>query len=320
MRYERQIQLPEIGIIGQEKLKKSRVLVVGAGGLGCHVLPILVGAGVGFMRLYDADVVDETNLHRQTLYRMSDLGKPKVQAAYDTLYNLNPDVMLEIHRTRLTASYIVEASQDIDLVVDAGDNFATTYLLSDYCLKHQIPLISASVLLQKGYVGAFCGNKAPSYRALFPRIPQQTPNCNSTGVLGSTVAIMGSIQAQMVLSVLLGFTPSVLGKLIQLDFKTWQISQFNFSDAEEPEMSVQFIDLNQLKFDDYIVELRALDEINLHDPIKHDQMLTVDTIEQLKASNTQRIILVCKTGLRSLKAVNQLQKIGYKALAILAMG
>lgn len=128
MRYSRQTQLAEIGLQGQEKLHNARVLVVGAGGLGCHVLPLLVGAGVGFIRLYDADIVDETNLHRQTLYRMQDIGRQKVQAAANTLHDLNPTVQVEMHAQRLYVADVDTALQGIDLVVDAADNFVTTYL------------------------------------------------------------------------------------------------------------------------------------------------------------------------------------------------
>lgn len=319
MRYIRQMQLPEIGEEGQKRLKNARVLVVGAGGLGAYVLPLLVGAGVGFIRLYDADCIDETNLHRQTLYRMSDVGTAKVDVASKTLNDLNPEVLVETHQNRLGVSDLMVAMQNIDVVVDAGDNFATTYLLSDFCFSQNIPLVSASVLMQKGYVGVFCGG-APSYRALFPRVSEQNQDCNTVGVLGSAVGILGSMQAQMTLSVLLDFKPSVLGVFVQIDCLTWQMNRLHFMQESEPQQPyAQFIDTHQLHTEDCIVDLRSSEEIYdaLPPPVHHFTQAQLKTYPFLAH---QRIVLVCKTGYRALKASYILQNRGYTSLAILAVG
>lgn len=322
MRYSRQTQLAEIGLQGQEKLHNARVLVVGAGGLGCHVLPLLVGAGVGFIRLYDADIVDETNLHRQTLYRMQDIGRQKVQAAANTLHDLNPTVQVEMHAQRLYVADVDTALQGIDLVVDAADNFVTTYLLSDACLSKNIPLISASVIRREGYVGAFCAG-VPSYRALFPRIPQQVATCNTQGVMGSAVAVLGAMQAQMALSVLLDFQPSVLGQLFKFDFNTWQTSSMTFHLAEEPtQQSIMFIDTASVTASDYVVELRSEQEKQSAPSIDANVELTVEQSKQICCpEHSKRLVLVCRQGIRALNVAQHLYDTDRATqVAVLAMG
>ncbi|MDI2091358.1 HesA/MoeB/ThiF family protein [Commensalibacter oyaizuii] len=316
-RYERQMKLPEIGKDGQVKLSKSRILVVGCGGLGCTVLPLLCGGGVGYIRLYDHDVVEEHNLHRQSLYRMTDIGKPKVFCAKTLLNQQNPDCQIDTYQQRLVPGNVYEALQNIDLVIDASDNFMVTYSLSDACKKVSIPLVSASVIERYGYVGSFCGH-GPSYRAVFPKFASVEGNCNSVGVMGPVVAILGAIQAQMALSILLGFTNSPLGQLINVDCRTWRFSQFRFDQATEPEEEgITFIDYADLRTDDVIIELRSVQEapqtvapnvlrLLPHEIINWDPPLS------------QRIICVCKTGVRAAQAAYQLQQKGVKSLAILA--
>jgi Dinucleotide-utilizing enzymes involved in molybdopterin and thiamine biosynthesis family 2 len=258
-RYQRQMMLAEIGVEGQQKLVDARVLVVGAGGLGATLLPQLVGAGVGFIRLCDDDEVALHNLHRQTLFTMQDIGHSKAARAQQALLQRNPEVQIEVVPRAIGASDLPHLLTDIDLVIDAADNFAVTYQLSDACLATQIPLISASVLGRQGYVGGFCGS-APSYRALFPRLPASAANCNTAGVMGPAVATLGAMQAQMALSVLLDLQPSPLGSVINCDFINWHMRAFRFDGAEEPENSVPFIDEQLLTKDDCIVELRSVEE------------------------------------------------------------
>ncbi|MBF7682249.1 HesA/MoeB/ThiF family protein [Acinetobacter sp. B5B] len=322
MRYCRQIQMAEIGQQGQAKLLNARVLVVGAGGLGCQVLPLLVGAGVGFIRIFDADVVDESNLHRQTLYRMSDLGKKKVDIAINTLQTLNPDVDMEGHSTRLYVHNIKQAIQDIDLVIDAADNFVTTYLLSDVCFAQYIPFVSASVMMREGYVGAFCAG-APSYRAVFPRIPQQLGSCNTQGVMGSAVAVIGAMQAQVALSILLDFKPVVLGQFFQFDLSTWQYKTMKFQSAEEPEhQSIEFIDVSSVTPEDYVVELREDHELKTAPSIPATIRLTVAQCNTYAwPTPIKRLVLVCRQGVRALSAAQSLEGVAnVEHIAILAMG
>src|SRR5580693_8135402 len=185
-RYQRQSVLPEVGAEGQARLAAAHVLVVGAGGLGCAVLSYIAAAGVGRIVIMDHDRVEESNLHRQPLYRMSELGQLKAQVARNTLMGLNPALQAQGLCERLSADNARALTAAADVVVDAADSFAVTYILSDACREAGVPLVSASVLGLKGYVGAFCGG-APSYRAVFPDMPSAAGTCASAGVLGTAV-------------------------------------------------------------------------------------------------------------------------------------
>src|SRR5215469_4520771 len=235
-RYSRQRILAEVGAQGQARLASGCVLVVGAGGLGCAVLQYLVAAGVGRLIVIDHDVVEESNLHRQPLYRMSDLGQPKVAAARAALLETNPGVRIDAHAERLTATNAPRLVQAADVVIDAADSLAVTYILSDVCQRAETPLVSASVLGLAGYVGAFCGG-APSYRAVFPEMPRQAGSCAESGVLGTAVGVMGTLQAHLALALLLEWQPSALGQLISVDFRSLHVGGFSFRNAPEPEGS-----------------------------------------------------------------------------------
>src|ERR1700681_1277921 len=175
-RYSRQTILPEVGAAGQARLRGASVLVIGAGGLGSPVLQYLCAAGVGRLLIVDHDRVEESNLHRQPLYRMTDLGRPKVYAARAALLQANPEVRIDALEERLTAANAARLVAMADVVIDAADSFAVTYVLSDRCQRTNTPLVSASVLGLSGYVGAFCGG-APSYRAVFPEMPRAAGSC-----------------------------------------------------------------------------------------------------------------------------------------------
>lgn len=318
-RYERQMQLPEIGEQGQRRLQQAKILVVGAGGLSATLLPQLVGAGIGQIRLYDADQVALHNLHRQTLFRQQDIGKAKALCASVLLSQCNSDVLIEPEVTHLTASMLRHALRGIDVVIDAADNFATTYLLSDACKTHGMALISASVLGMQGYVGGFCGG-APSYRSLFPQLPDTAGNCQSAGVLGPVVACVAAIQAQMVLSYLLQMTPSPLGCLVSANFRDWQFSQFRFDSAAEPiEESLHFIDRSQLLEDDLIVELRDREEA----PASVSDAAIRLSLTQLSTwtlPTYRRLVFVCRTGLRAARAERVLRQRGADNIVLLAAG
>ncbi|WP_292986014.1 HesA/MoeB/ThiF family protein [Pantoea sp.] len=316
-RYQRQTMLPEIGEAGQQRLSEARVLVVGAGGLSATLLPLLAGAGVGFIRLYDGDGVELHNLHRQTLFGVDDVGQPKAICAQRALAQRNPDCRVEAHPYRLSASHLPEALKGIDLVVDAADNFAITYQLSDTCYPRNLPLICASVLGRKGYVGGFCGG-SPGYRALFPQLPVTSGNCNTAGVMGPAVATLGAMQAQMALSVLLKLTPSPLGCMIHCDFVNWHVRQFRFDDAPEPEApGTPFIDRLMLTDDDCIVELRSVEEA----PVSvAGQVLRIlpQQIAAWQPPLNQRVVLVCASGMRAAQVAETLAARGVTRLALMA--
>lgn len=313
-RYIRQMQMPQVGEVGQQRLAQAKVLIVGAGGLAASLLPILAASGIGYIRLYDADRVELSNLHRQILFRMSDLGQYKVLAAQQHIQQLNPEVNLEAVSQHIDSSNIEAALAGIDIVVDAADRFVTTYLLSDACQAHHIPLISASVLSEQGYVGGFCGATAPSYRALFPELPQQAASCQSAGVLASTVATIASLQAHMVLNVLLHGQKSALGQLLRLDLSTWHINSMRFDQLPEPEEQLCWLDRAQLKSDDVILELRDAHEIEV--PIEGARCVSLDDLPT--EVTTQRMVCVCKSGIRAAKAAKVLKQRGFPSVFILA--
>jgi molybdopterin/thiamine biosynthesis adenylyltransferase/rhodanese-related sulfurtransferase len=316
-RYARQTILGEVGPEGQARLAAASVLVVGAGGLGCPVLQYLVGAGVGRIVLVDHDTVEVTNLHRQPLYRMSDIGRSKVEAAREALRGFNPEVRLEGHVVRLTpqnAGALVEAA---DLVIDAADSFAVTYMLSDLCLAAAKPLISASVIGLTGYVGTFCGG-GPSYRAVFPDVSIDGATCDTVGVLGSAVAVLGSLQAHLALHVLLGLEPSAIGRVVTFDARRLAFGGFGFEGSPEPEAVVPFIAPEAVRADDIVVDLRGLDEAPVS-PFAGARRLVVDTIEEL-GEPQGRVVLACRSGQRSLMAADKLRARGITNLALVALG
>lgn len=316
-RYQRQQMLPEIGEAGQQRLSAARVLVVGAGGLGSTLLPLLAGAGVGMLRILDNDVVEVHNLHRQTLYTTGDIGQPKALCAARALGERNRDCQVEARQQALRASTVSEALDGIDLAIDAADSFAVTYTLSDACQPRNIPLISASVLGRQGYAGGFCG-PAPSYRAVFPRLPASAANCNTAGVMGPAVATLGAMQAQMALSVLLGLTPSPLGSLVNCDFMQWHFRAFRFDGAVEPiEPAIPFIDPDLLRADDCIVELRSLEEAP-HSVAPVVDRILPEAIERWQPPADRRVVLVCASGIRAAKAATLLAQRGVAQLAIIA--
>ena len=321
-RYSRQTILPEVGAAGQARLRDASVLVIGAGGLGSPVLQYLCAAGVGRLVIVDHDRVEESNLHRQPIYRMVDIGAFKAEAARAALQSANPHVRVEPVCDRLTPANVAGLVASSDLVVDAADSFAVTYVASDECFHVSKPLVSASVLGLSGYVGAFCGG-APSYRAVFPEMPRQAGSCATAGVLGTAVGVMGTLQAQMVLSILLGLDPPVLGQLVTVDFRTLRFGGFSFSDAREPTgAAVPFIAVDQVDTTDVVIDLRSLTEAPIS-PIPSALRIDVAGVEG-DAGNTlppaPRIVLCCRTGIRAWRAARALQKRGHTNLALIAFG
>lgn len=232
-RYIAQMRVKGIGQTGQARLQRARVTVVGAGGLGSAILPLLAGAGVGELTVWDPDLVSVTNLHRQTLYSMHDVGQAKAQAACVRLHACNPLITLKACPNAMTPANVQESVQAADVVVDAADQFAVSYLLSDACQVAQRPLISGSVVGVDGYAGTFC-QRAPSYRAIFPRIPDEAPTSADIGVLGPVVAIIGSIMAQATLSLLLRpGDPTVMGRLWRWRGQPMTCGGFTFFQAPE---------------------------------------------------------------------------------------
>lgn len=324
-RYARQEILQEFGADGQTRLRKAQVLVVGAGGLGCPVLQYLVGAGIGHITLVDPDVVSRTNLHRQTLYQEAQIGLHKVEAARDVLAGLNPECEILPITEGLNADNAPDLVAKADVVLDCADSFATSYILSDACLLQNRPLLSASALGLNGYVGGFCGG-APSLRAVFPELPDRAANCSTAGVMGPVVGAIGALQAQMALSVLLDIQPSPLGQLVTLDCKNFRPGGFRFDNAPEPDCALlSFISVSALKNNDFVVELRGLDEAPMPvTPRAHRYIVADFQNEKLTERPTpgadQRVVLCCRTGLRAWNAARRLQSYWEGEISLIAMG
>jgi molybdopterin/thiamine biosynthesis adenylyltransferase len=218
LRYSRNMVLAEVGTTGQERLKQSRALVVGAGGLGSSALLYLAAAGVGEIVVVDDDEVELSNLQRQIIYRGADIGRSKVESAADAIYALNPNCRVQAHRIRLSASNIRELGSGYQVVLDASDNFPTRFLVADYCWFEKMPLVSAAAI---GFYGqllvVYPGEKNPCYRCLFPEVPEATQSCREGGILGAVVGVMGSLQAAEALKILLGREPELSNQILNFD-------------------------------------------------------------------------------------------------------
>jgi molybdopterin/thiamine biosynthesis adenylyltransferase/rhodanese-related sulfurtransferase len=219
-RYSRHILIPEIGEAGQIKLLESRVLLIGAGGLGSPASLYLAAAGVGTLGIIDADIVDETNLQRQIVHSLDRLGEPKVDSARRTLEGLNPDVTVKTYRERLTSENVDRIlGEGWDLIVDGADNFPTRYLVNDASVWHDIPVVHGSIYRFEGQVTVFKPNAGPCYRCLFPQPPppELAPSCSEGGVLGVLPGIIGSIQANEALKLAVGIGDPLVGRLLLFD-------------------------------------------------------------------------------------------------------
>jgi adenylyltransferase/sulfurtransferase len=216
-RYERQINLPEIGILGQLKLANAKVLVIGIGGLGCPVLQNLVAVGIGKIGIVDGDIVEETNLHRQYLYNLSDCGRKKVEVAAEVVNKQNPEAEIIICPYFFTKENAFEIVSDYQLIVDCTDNIATRYLINDIAVIKGIPMVYASIHKFEGQLSVFNYQNGPTYRCLFPEDERidVIPSCNDSGVLGVLPNILGTLQANEVLKIILG-TGEVLSNKLML--------------------------------------------------------------------------------------------------------
>jgi sulfur-carrier protein adenylyltransferase/sulfurtransferase len=229
--YARQLSLPELGPQGQQKLKKARVLVIGAGGLGCPVLTYLAAAGVGTIGIVDFDRVEISNLHRQVLYTIADVGRSKAEAATERLKNQNPHIQVIPYTDGLNRDNALAIAKDYDLVVDGSDNFPTRYLVNDTCVLLDIPLVFGSIYKFEGQVSVFNHQGGPTYRCLYPSPPDkdEVPNCAEIGVLGILPGVVGSLQAMEVIKLITGLGGILSGKLLVYDALRASFHSFQFS-------------------------------------------------------------------------------------------
>jgi len=226
-RYSRHLIIPEFNIKGQQKLKSAAVLVIGAGGLGCPVLQYLTAAGVGTIGMVDFDVVSESNLQRQILYDVTQVGEKKVYAAEKKLTALNPHVQFHIHDLELSSSNALGIIEDYDVVIDGTDNFPTRYLVNDACVIADKPLVYGSIFQFEGQVSVFnlanSHSRGPNYRDLFPTPPPPdlVPNCAEGGVLGVLPGIIGSLQANEAIKIIANIGDTLSGRLFVFDALTF---------------------------------------------------------------------------------------------------
>ncbi len=218
-RYSRHLILPEVGTEGQKRLKAAKVLLIGTGGLGSPLGLYLAAAGVGTLGIVDFDVVDDSNLQRQVLFGISDVGRPKIEAAADRLRDINPHIEIVPYETRLESSNALELFRDYDLVVDGTDNFPTRYLVNDACVLLGLPNVYGSIFRFEGQVSVFWGARGPCYRCLFPEPPPPglVPSCAEGGVLGVLPGIIGALQANEVIKLIVGAGDPLIGRLVLFD-------------------------------------------------------------------------------------------------------
>ncbi len=253
IRYSRHTMLPEVGIEGQLRLLKSKVLCIGAGGLGSPSALYLAAAGVGTIGVIDDDVVDYSNLQRQVLHNTERVGMPKVESAALTLQGLNRDVKVIGHQLRLNSENAEEILKGYDLVVDGADNFQTRYLLNDLALKLGIPVIHASIFRFEGQLTVFSADGLPCYRCLYPEPPppDQAPSCAEAGVLGVLPGVMGVLQATEAVKILLGLGTTLAGRLLTYDAIRCKFRELKLRPDPECKYCGEGVDKSKIELIDY---------------------------------------------------------------------
>ncbi len=342
-RYQRQILLHEFGEAAQEKLQNAKVLVIGAGGLGCPALQYLAAAGVGTIGIVDFDVVDISNLQRQILYTVEDIGKSKAETAVSKLAALNPEIQIRSFNFQITNENALQIISDFDLVIDGSDNFPTRYLVNDACAILDKPLVYGAVLRFEGQVGVFNladkhSNIKTNYRDLFPESPDSTSklSCNEVGVLGVLPGIIGTMQATEAIKIIAGVGQVLANKIISYNALSNSFYDFEITPAKNetitfPKNENEFLNFNyewfcksqSIKGEISISEfdaLRRIEKITIIDVREMAELPLVDeflcihiplvNFEKFISTIPQenKIVVFCRSGKRSLKALEILNK------------
>ncbi|WP_078058546.1 adenylyltransferase/sulfurtransferase MoeZ [Mycolicibacter icosiumassiliensis] len=347
-RYSRHLIIPDVGVQGQKRLKNARVLVIGAGGLGAPTLLYLAAAGVGTLGIVDFDVVEESNLQRQVIHGISDIGRPKAESARDSIAEVNPLVRVQLHRVRLDRSNAIELFTQYDLILDGTDNFATRYLVNDAAVLAHKPYIWGSIFRFEGQVSVFWedapGGRGLNYRDLYPEPPPpgMVPSCAEGGVLGVLCASIGSVMATEAIKLITGIGETLLGRLmiydalamsyrtiaIRKDPATPAITELVDYDAfcgvvsDDAGETVSGATITPAELRELLDSGQQVALIDVREPgewainrIEGAQLVpqsTINTGEALATIPQDRMsVLYCKTGVRSAQALATLKKAGF---------
>jgi adenylyltransferase/sulfurtransferase len=338
-RYQRQIQLKEIGQVGQDKITHAKVLIIGAGGLGCPALQYLAAAGVGTIGIVDFDVVELSNLQRQILYTVDDVGNSKAIIAAKKLELLNPEIKIDIYNFQITNKNALEILENYDIIIDGSDNFTTRYLINDACVLLDKPLIYGAVLRFEGQIGVFnladkITNCKTNYRDLFPKPPDLDAaiSCNDVGVLGVIPGIIGTMQATEALKIITGIGKPLVNKIISYNalensFYDFEIISNVNSSIDFPKNKTAFLDYNYdwfcnsnldvatLSVEDFdnlrtkenvtIIDVREKGEVPYVDEFSFTFIPLSEFENRISTIPTEnKIVVFCKSGQRSAKAIN----------------
>jgi len=338
-RYNRQIILPEIGEDGQDKLSKAKILVIGAGGLGASILPYLAAAGVGEIGIVDDDVIEISNLHRQVIYKSSAVGKYKAEEAKAMIAELNPLVKVKAVTEKLSGKNAISLFENYDIIVDATDNIAIKYLINDACLITNKPMVYGSIFRFQGQVSVFNYQNGPTYRCLYPDENTQSASCEDAGVIGITVGIIGMLQANEVIKMILEIGEVLNGKILVYNILNNDQQKYEFDKSDVQLMNKEIFDkkykeanqIEEVNFDSVLDEInndevlfldvRNSDEspkINLKNQIQIPLMNLENQIEKLDKNQT--IYIFCQSGIRSKIAVELLEKHQFKNIKSIAGG
>ncbi|HMK86918.1 MAG TPA: HesA/MoeB/ThiF family protein [Steroidobacteraceae bacterium] len=335
--YSRQMLLKEVGAAGQAVLARSRVLIVGAGGLGSPVLQYLAGAGVGFLGLIDDDALHASNLHRQPIYAFEDVGSPKAALARSAVARLNPSVRVETHAERLSADNACALVRAHDVVVDCSDNFRTKFLVNDAAVLAERPAVFASVYQYEGQIQVYKPHaRHACLRCLWPEATADgvVGNCAEAGVLGPVPGTLGSLQALLTLKILLGLPGQLEGELLLLDFMSFTSTKLRSPrrpecsaprcalirdlPREEPDIEVELSSLDAAAVQQLeLIDIRTHEEVAARPtPARHIPMARLLAEPELLVPGPQ-YLLICASGKRSLATARELRKrgLGVRSLA-----
>jgi sulfur-carrier protein adenylyltransferase/sulfurtransferase len=356
LRYGRHLIIPEVGLEGQRRLKSASVLIIGAGGLGSPLAFYLTAAGVGRIGIVDFDVVDLSNLQRQILHTTKDVGRSKLESAREKLESLNPNVKIETYEMRLTSENALDLIKEYDIVVDGTDNFPTRYLVNDACVFLKKPNVYGSIFRFEGQVSVFYADKGPCYRCLYkePPPPGLVPSCAEGGVLGVLPGIIGTIQALETIKLILGIGEPLIGKLLLFDALRMKFRELKL--RKDPECPVcgenptvkELIDyeafcgitpeqiLHQSGLEITPEELKEKLEngediilIDVREPVEYEinriegsKLIPLSKLPEKvnELDQTREIVLYCKMGGRSARAVQLLRELGFTRVKNLAGG